>query len=355
MEWKKKNSVIFTKTNSTVQTKIAGFDLDHTLIRPKNGRTHPKDKDDLELYVPDLKEYLETLIFEGFSIVIFSNQSSFNNPDKKEIILSRIEKFITLMDVPIDVYISTESDYCRKPNTGMWDDFFGDKSIDLKKSFFIGDAAGRKKNPLTKKKDFSCSDRMFAANIGIKFETPEKYFSGDTFTQKEIFSMPKTWETFAKEQTPLDIEDYEVIILIGPPGSGKSSLSENLSDFTVVSRDILKYKTKCIKLMNDVLKTGGKVIVDNTNPTRDARKDYIEVAKKYGKKVLAISINITKEQSMFLVNYRCKKNKTKRIPDVAIHTYFKKYEKPIKGEGFDKIVERTFVPEGDLTLFEQYY
>ena len=164
MEWKKKNSVIFTKTNSTVQTKIAGFDLDHTLIRPKNGRTHPKDKDDLELYVPDLKEYLDTLIFEGFSIVIFSNQSSFNNPDKKEIILSRIEKLITLMDLPIDVYISTESDYCRKPNTGMWDDFFEINPTDLKKSFFIGDAAGRKKIHLQKKKDFSCSDRMFAAN-----------------------------------------------------------------------------------------------------------------------------------------------------------------------------------------------
>ena len=159
--------------------------------------------------------------------------------------------------------------------------------------------------------------------IGIKFETPEKYFSGDIFTQKEIFSMPKTWETFSKEQPLLDIEDYEVIILIGPPGSGKSSICESLPDFTLVSRDILKYKTKCIKLMNDVLKTGEKVIVDNTNPTREARKDYIEVAKKYEKKVLAISINITKEQSMFLVNYRCKKNKTKRIPDVAIHTYFK--------------------------------
>ena len=54
---------------------------------------------------------------------------------------------------------------------------------------------------------------MFAANLGLKFETPEKYFLEETFTQKEIFSMPKTWETFPKEQ-PLDIEDYEVIVLI---------------------------------------------------------------------------------------------------------------------------------------------
>ena len=31
------------------------------------------------------------------------------------------------MELPIQVFISTESDYCRKPNTGMWDEFFGTK------------------------------------------------------------------------------------------------------------------------------------------------------------------------------------------------------------------------------------
>ena len=355
MDWKNKKSIVYLKPSVKLQSKIAGFDLDHTLIRPKGGRTHPKDKTDWELYVPDLKEYLDALVFDGYSIVIFSNQSSFNDPEKKEIILSRLEQFLTLMELPIYVFISTESDYCRKPNTGMWDEFFRDKTIDLANSFYVGDAAGRNKNPLTKKKDFACSDRMFAANLGLKFETPEKYFMEETFPQKEIFSMPKTWETFPSEQPPLDPEDYEVIVLIGPPGSGKSTITEQLSDFIVVSRDILRYKAKCIKLMNDVLKTGGKVIVDNTNPSRDARKDYLTLAKTYGKKVLAVQFNITKEQSMFLVNYRCKKNKTKRVPDVAIHTYFKKYEKPIKGEGFDKVVERTFVPEGDLSLFQQYF
>lgn len=40
--------------------------------------------------------------------------------------------------------------------------------MDLKKCKYVGDAAGRAKNWVPDKpKDFSCSDRMFAANIGI--------------------------------------------------------------------------------------------------------------------------------------------------------------------------------------------
>jgi hypothetical protein len=42
------------------------------------------------------------------------------------------------------------------------------------KSFFCGDAAGRKRS--NGKKDFSCSDRLFAINLGLKFYTPEERF-----------------------------------------------------------------------------------------------------------------------------------------------------------------------------------
>ena len=37
---------------------------------------------------------------------------------------------------------------------------------DKKRSFFVGDAAGRPK-------DFAGTDRKFAENIGLKFKTPE--------------------------------------------------------------------------------------------------------------------------------------------------------------------------------------
>lgn len=54
---------------------------------------------------------------------------------------------------------------------GMWDMLVKEKNdgveIDVDKSFYVGDAAGREKNWAPKKnKDHSAADRLFAMNIG---------------------------------------------------------------------------------------------------------------------------------------------------------------------------------------------
>ena len=351
MNWEKRGNVQILLTNLN-SNKIAGFDLDHTLIKPKSGKTHPKDKDDMELCFPNIKEKLTELHKNDFSLVIFSNQSSFDKPDKKEIIISRIEKFLEIIDLPVTVMISTEGDYCRKPNTGMWDFFNG---INIEESFYVGDAAGRTRNPLTKKKDFSCSDRMFALNVGCKFYTPEKFFQPESFSSVEIHVLNKTFKTFPSSQPELDLENFDVVMLIGPPGSGKSYLASMVNGYTTVSQDELKYKSKCLKLMDNTIKEGGKVIVDNTHGKISTRKQYLEIAKKYKKNVLGIEFNITKEQCLFLVNYRCKVNKKIKLPDVAIHAYYKNYESPTKEEGFEKIKTRSFVPNQNMKIFNQYF
>lgn len=70
--------------------------------------------------------------------------------------------------------VEKEKDFFRKPETGMWYQLIKDinemgPEIDFDKSFFVGDAAGRKN-------DFSDSDRKFARTLNLQFFTPEEFF-----------------------------------------------------------------------------------------------------------------------------------------------------------------------------------
>lgn len=62
--------------------------------------------------------------------------------------------------------------------------------INMKESFYCGDAAGRPKSG-SRKKDFSDGDRKFALNIGIDFKSPEMLFLGLKETLPKIEFDPK--------------------------------------------------------------------------------------------------------------------------------------------------------------------
>lgn len=68
----------------------------------------------------------------------------------------------------MQVFVATSEDEYRKPGLGMWNllikSFNAKADIDIKASFFCGDAAGRKDG---KHKDFSDTDLKFALNVGI--------------------------------------------------------------------------------------------------------------------------------------------------------------------------------------------
>ena len=71
-------------------------------------------------------------------------------------------------------------DSYRKPATGAWDWMAahanGGVAIDRDASLFVGDAAGRAATG-DRPKDFSDSDRVFAANVGVPFHTETAFFT----------------------------------------------------------------------------------------------------------------------------------------------------------------------------------
>lgn len=88
--------------------------------------------------------------------------------------------------------------------------------------------------------------------------------------------------------------------MVGSQGSGKSYfVSTYLKplNYTIVNRDTLGSWQKCVSVMHAALDVGRSVVVDNTNPDRESRLRFIQVAKKYAVRCIAIHMNISKEHA----------------------------------------------------------
>jgi bifunctional polynucleotide phosphatase/kinase len=117
----------------------------------------------------------------GFKIVVFSNQalikSALTGKGATQF-KAKVDSVLKEAGVPAAVIAATMKDENRKPEMGMWTHFTehcnGETKVDLKSSYYVGDAAGREY-------DFSDSDKQFAEAIGLPFKTPEDVFGKRTF------------------------------------------------------------------------------------------------------------------------------------------------------------------------------
>jgi len=151
--------------------QVAAFDLDGTIIKsPFDKGSRPKFGTSWSWWNSRVPRKLRELHEKEYSIVIISNQAL--NP---KMLVQWKQKVTSLAraipDIPFTLFAATAKDSYRKPAPGMWtrmESLFevASISIDKDRSFFVGDAAGRKG-------DFSDSDKGFADAVGLSFQTPE--------------------------------------------------------------------------------------------------------------------------------------------------------------------------------------
>ena len=365
-KWSVDGSIVVYRT-PLVYGKIAGFDLDGTLITTKSGNVFPKDTSDWKPLYPAVKAKLHDLHYkDGYDVVILSNQLAVST-GKTTItgMQGKIDSILKLFEIPANVIFATRRDVYRKPAPGMWVYFKEhnrDSSINEADSFYCGDAAGRPEDKRTgKKKDFSDSDLKFAHNNSLTFYTPEEVFLGhdppcisfgskfnpseyrnDISSNKITFLSPK--------ETQICSETQELILLVGCQASGKSSFyREHLANkgYKHVSQDLLRSKDKCLSTTEHLLTTGKSVVVDNTNPDAITRSSYIQLATKHDVSVrvfwLVSSMDHCKHNNLFR-QITDKSKSHQNIDDRVMNIYQSRFQEPKLEEGVKEIVKVRIIP-----------
>ncbi|KAL7848541.1 hypothetical protein SRHO_G00201640 [Serrasalmus rhombeus] len=370
------NLMLYNAAGVTGSSKIAGFDIDGCIITTKSGKVFPTSPDDWRILFPEIQPKLASLLKKGFKVVFFTNQLGIARGKlRPEVFKSKVEDIIETLKLPVQVFVATGPGIYRKPVMGMWEHLSekenGGVTVDKSQSFYVGDAAGRPVNwaPGKKKKDFSCSDRLFALNIGLQFYTPEEFFLGWKAAPYNMPSFdPRALDSKTLLYDPPDASltstSQEVIVAVGFPGAGKSTFFHAHvipKGYVYVNRDTLGSWQNCVSACERALKEGRSVAVDNTNPDLESRKRYVDVSRKAGVPCRCFNFTASLEQSKHNNRFReMVPSAMKHVPvnDMIFHSYKKKFVTPSLSEGFSEILQIHFVPSFSVSqseaLFRQF-
>ncbi|WP_294282677.1 AAA family ATPase [uncultured Chryseobacterium sp.] len=125
-----------------------------------------------------------------------------------------------------------------------------------------------------------------------------------------------------------------MIIFTGIPASGKSSFYKELffNSHVRISMDLLNTRNKENRLMQYCFETQSKMVIDNTNVTRESRKKYIESAKRNKYEIIGYFFESSIPDCL-----ERNRNRKDAINEIGIKAKHKNLEKPGFEEGFDKI------------------
>lgn len=334
----------FQQNSASKLQRIAAFDLDGTLVETASGKVayNFTDENDFRIWGATPKERqvvvqkVQKHAEKGWLIVVVTSQYGL---DQKLARLKVWKKRMALISqrfgVPLFVFVSLDKDVFRKPCAGwvvylrdLWRRGGGDGSpLDMElghsapdqddesRSFFVGDAAGRDASKgkatigRTRKADFADTDRKLAHNLHWRFFTPEEFFAEEPpqpfsfkghrpstpptkLDQAETKSESATGGSKALQSLRKRLLAYDnpqtLLVLIGPQASGKSYFATSLtgssnSNWVRVNRDTLKSVDRCLSVAKKALSEGKSVVVDNTNPSIDARRAFIDLVAQTGK------------------------------------------------------------------------
>lgn len=382
-----------TDEEPTKRRKLAAFDLDSTLITSASGKKFTNDASDWKWWDASVPAKLRSIYEEGYRIIILSNQNGLTlhrdpkakGPDTSKRLApfkQKVSAILAQLDIPSSIYAATGKDIYRKPRTGMWKELCEDydlHDVDKEGSVFVGDAGGRIAVPASngKKaiaKDFSCSDRNFAHNVGITYQTPEEFFLGEEPREFIRDFDVSTW-TFPPDTTDNgdapDVmfekkNDQDLVLFCGPPGAGKSTFYWKCLKplgYERVNQDLLKSKDKCFKAAKQHLEEGDSVAVDNTNADPDTRRQWIELANNNDVPIRCVWFKTAQSvaehnDAVRAMNKEMNPEGRSVLPKLAFNGFKSRFKEPKVKEGFQDITEVDFKFRGtkeEYDIWSQYW
>jgi bifunctional polynucleotide phosphatase/kinase len=302
--------------------KMAAFDYDWTLVRPESGNTFARGRDDWRWMQPSVPGDLKNFYDAGYFIAVFTNQTK---AFKREQVL----KVLGDLNIPMAVCIGVEK-ADQKPGVAMMDALTariaGKKEWKLSASFFVGDAMGRRG-------DWSDVDKVFAETVGFgKIRVPEDLFkpaAPAVASTSAAAAAPAAAPPLPEALSVAPPGQREVVIMIGFPGSGKSTIATGLfgadERYEVLHGDHYKTPKKLAQAASAALAAGKSPVVDATNPSREKRAVYIALAREAGVPARCVHVATSREDAY---SRNVARVEAKVVPRIAYAVYNKHFVAP---------------------------
>lgn len=273
---------IYSSTQPATSPKLLLLDLDGTLITSKSGAPAytgepfgAKGEDDWIFLGPTIPEQLQRFHDEGWTMAIVTNQSNWQvSPAPKAKIESVLAKLTEINGWAPYCLVATatkkqKDTVYRKPGRGLFDKFMElTGSPRFREIMMCGDAVG----PLDPYPPYrwSDSDRLFAEAIGARFVRPA-----------DLLAAPLDPLNF------IGAHELQIVLMMGNPGSGKSSGSRHIVEktsghFVHLEQDVVGSKAKMLRAAREALKAGKSPIVDATHGSATNRAPYLLLAAELG-------------------------------------------------------------------------
>jgi predicted kinase len=143
----------------------------------------------------------------------------------------------------------------------------------------------------------------------------------------------------------------QAVLFIGCQASGKSTFYKSrFSDSHIrINLDMLRTRHRESLLLRACLEMKQRFVVDNTNPTRNGRRRYIESAHEARFDVVGYYFESKIE---YLLQRNQQRPEHSRVPDTAVWGTHKKLEIPTLDEGFSALWYVRILENGEFSIEE---